>query len=70
MEAILLCLLLNKPRVFSPTKHVFILIQLVALICQLHVSALVKPPSGVSIQPLYEFSIDMPEDGLSTGRNM
>jgi len=70
MEAIPLCLLLNKPHVFSPTKHIFILIQLVTPICQLHVSALLRPPSGMSIQPLYDFSIGMPEDGLSTGRNL
>jgi len=70
MEGNPLCLLLNKSHVFSPTKHIFTLIQLIALICQLHVSAVLRPPSGMSIQPLYDFSIDMLEDGQSTGRNI
>ena len=37
MEAILLCLLLNIPHVFSLTQHRFILIQFSTLTCVLHI---------------------------------
>ena len=39
MEAILLCLLLNKTCLFRLTQHGFILIPLVTFTCMLHVSA-------------------------------
>jgi len=39
MEAILLCLLLNKTCLFILTQHRFILIPLVTFTCMLHVSA-------------------------------
>jgi len=39
MEAILLCLLLNKLHFFSLTKNRFIVIQIIAFTCVLHVLA-------------------------------
>jgi len=38
MEAILLCLLRNKPHLCSLTQHRFIIIQFVTFTCLLHVS--------------------------------
>jgi hypothetical protein len=58
MEAIPLLLSLNKLHLFSMTQHRFILIQIVPFtVCYM-------------FRPLYHFCVDIPDYGLSTGRNM
>ena len=50
MEAIPVCLLLNKPHLYGLTQHRFILSQLVTLTYMLHV---LRPSSVMSIQKPY-----------------
>ena len=74
METIPMCLLLNKHHLFSITQHRFILIHLFFL----HVCYMFRPVCGHPQRPLrfvlylllYDFHVDMPEDGLSVGQNM
>ena len=67
MVATLLCLLLNKPDLFSVTQHRFILINLDTLMCMLHVSVCTET---ILRNPLYDFCIGIAVNGLRTGRNM
>jgi len=46
MQAVLLCLLLNKLQLLSPTQHSFVLMQFVHFTGLLHVSACIRPSSG------------------------
>jgi hypothetical protein len=78
MEAIPLCLLLNKPHLFSVTQHRFILIQFGTCTCVMHVSvcteAILRHGNTIFTKilqrPFYDICTDLSEDGLSTGRNM
>jgi len=46
MEAVPLCLLLNKLQLLSPTQHSFIVMQFVTFKCVVHVPACIRPSSG------------------------
>jgi len=53
-EATLLCLLLNKPHLFSLTKQRLIVIQLVTLTCTLHVSTWIYAILRHAVEKPYE----------------
>jgi len=54
MEAIPLCLFLNKPNSFIQTQHTFIVIQMLPLAVYYMFRPLCRPSSGISIKEQYK----------------